>query len=359
MKKTSLFLFISIIILLTFGLMLLFASSAFIALKQHGDAYYYLKKQIISIVVGIFLLLFTSQVFYRKWLDWALPLYFLAIILLCLIFVQGLGKEAGGARRWLQLGFSFQPSDFAKFATILAVCRIYQDTQSKVWLKGFSALILIIIPSMLINIEPDFGASFHLLVSTCVLLFFTNFPGIILIILSICSAPVIYYNIIQVPWRLSRLRAFLDPWQYRFEEGFQLIASYKSFLAGGWFGEGFGRNLARYNLQARHTDFIFAVAGEDIGFIGLFCLCLLYFFITIYTILLIKDTPDNFARLLALGILILFITQAILNMSVNMGILPTKGINLPLVSYGGSSITLYLAIFGIILNINKHATDNV
>ena len=360
MKKTSLVFFVSILSLVAFGLILLFAASSFIGSKTYGDEYYYLKKQLISITVGLMALFITSQIYYKKWLDWSLIIYLFALFLLCMVFIPGIGKEAGGARRWIQyLGISFQPSDLAKFATILALCRIYSDQVSKVWLKGFSSIAIITAPALLINFEPDFGACFHLLVTACTLLFFTTFPGIILIILFICSAPIVYYSVIKVTWRLNRFRAFLDPWQYRFEEGFQLIASYKSFFAGGLFGEGLAKNLGRYNLQARHTDFIFAVGAEDLGFIGTFILCAGYFIITIYILLLLKDATDNFGRLLGTGIMILFITQAIINISVNMGLLPTKGINLPLVSYGGSSITLYLAMFGIILNINKEATENI
>ena len=208
-------------------------------------------------------------------------------------------------------------------------------------------------PFLLISLEPDFGTAFHLIIASTFFLFFTNFPKTILLILSVSSAPIIYYSVIKVSWRLKRFKAFLDPWKYRFEEGYQLIASFKSFLAGNIWGEGLGGSHLRHHLQARHTDFVLAVIAEELGFVGICFVLMLYLFIIFHGMILLKKLDDPFARLFGSGMIIIFSTQAIIHIGVNIGLLPTTGINLPIISYGGTSMITYLMMFGIFLSLFK------
>ena len=340
--------------------MILFSTSSFPAHKSFGDAYYYTKKQSFFVFIGLILLILGTQIPYQIWKTLAWPLYVLSLLLLCLVFAPLIGREAGGAQRWITFyGFSYQPSDLAKFTTIMVIARIFsQENQDQLLgraliIKVLTSLLLIVLPVVLISLEPDFGTSFHLLIVGVFLLFLTNFPFIILLTIGISVAPIIYYNVIQVPWRLKRIIAFLNPWKYRYEEGYQLVAAFKAFLAGEFWGKGLGESMVRHKLQARHTDFIFSVIAEDTGLFGVYLTLGIFLFITVYGMILLEKLENNFGKLLGLGILFIFIFQAIIHISVNMGLLPTTGINLPLISYGGTSMVTYLLMFGILLNILK------
>ena len=174
----------------------------------------------------------------------------------------------------------------------------------------------------------------------------------------VLAIPIIFYNIVNVPYRWERVKAFLDPYTYRFEGAYQLVASFKAFQAGEFFGQGFGEGIRRHNLQARHTDFILAVVAEDLGFFGVFILLALMFGLSGYGLYLMFKIEDIFARLLGCGLIFLFATQMIINVAVTMGLVPTTGINLPLISNGGTSLVTYLSMFGIVLNITRmHSAD--
>ncbi len=355
MKSKTLFLFSCIIFLTLLGLILLFSSSFFMARQQYGDPYHYIRKQTIIMFLGLIICIIATQIPYKIWHRLAWPIYLASLLSLALVFVPFIGKSAGGARRWIEVaGFSFQPSDISKFAVILLICRIYTTTtQLNVYVKSIISLFIIAIPTLLISLEPDFGTAFHLLISLVFLLFLTEFPFFILLLLSINLLPILYYAVIKVPWRFKRLLAFLDPWRYRFEEGYQLVASFKAFIAGGIWGKGIGEGAVRHTFQARHTDFILAIVAENLGFVGIVMILLLYTGISILGFVLIHKKTDLFGQLLGAGIILLFFLQANIHIAVNMGLLPTTGINLPLVSYGGTSLITYLGLFGIFINISK------
>lgn len=349
---TNLVIFALLLIILGFGLNILLASSSFLARQEYGDPYFYLKKQLLFALFGLVCVFIFSQLDYRVWLKVAWPFYFFTLLLLLLVFLPGIGKKAGGASRWLNMGlFSIQPSDLARFATIMVLARIYSNAREIEGNTVLITLLIILVPSALISIEPDFSTALHLLIAAGAFLFFTGFPLRVHGVLMLALMPVVYYYVIKVPFRLERIKAFLDPWRYRYEGAYQLVASFKSFLAGDIWGKGLGEGLRRHNLQARHTDFILAIVAEDTGFAGiLFCLAL-YFGITIYGLYLVMKTRDSFGRLLGSGIFMIFITQVTMNAAVAMGLIPTTGINMPLLSYGGTSLITYMIMFGIVLNI--------
>ena len=340
--------------------MILFSTSSFSAHKSFGDAYYYTKKQSLFVLLGFCLLIISTQIPYTIWKSFAWPLYAISIGLLGMVFLPFIGRAAGGAQRWITFaGFSYQPSDLARFTTIILIARIFsRDGQTDLVGKSMATkvvttLSLIALPVVLISLEPDFGTAFHLLIVGVSLLFLTNFPFVVLLSIGIAVAPLLYYNIVQVPWRLKRIIAFLNPWKYRYEEGYQLVAAFKSFLEGEFWGRGLGESIVRHRLQARHTDFIFSVVAEDFGLLGIYLLLFSFLFIIIYGMILLKNINDNFGKLLGMGILLIFTLQTIIHISVNMGLLPTTGINLPLISYGGTSMITYLLMFGVFLNILK------
>ncbi len=359
-NRVNLTLFTIIVAISLLGLVILFSTSSFSAHKSFGDAYYYTKKQSLFVLLGFCLLTLCTQIPYTIWRNLAWPLYAISIGLLCMVFLPFIGREAGGAQRWITFaGFSYQPSDLARFATIMLIARIFSrenqtDLMGKFLVtKVLMVLSLIALPVALVSLEPDFGTAFHLLIVAVALLFLTNFPFVVLLTIGISVAPILYYNVVKVPWRLKRIIAFLNPWKYRYEEGYQLVAAFKSFFEGEFWGRGLGESIVRHRLQARHTDFIFSVVAEDFGLFGTYLLLCFFLFITIYGMRLLKSVDDNFGRLLGMGILLIFVLQTVIHISVNMGLLPTTGINLPLISYGGTSITTYLLMFGVLLNILK------
>ncbi|HRP69590.1 MAG TPA: putative peptidoglycan glycosyltransferase FtsW [Turneriella sp.] len=356
---TNLILFGLIIALVAFGLNILLASSSFMAREQFSDPYFFLKKQAFAAFLGFLGMLAATQVDPNRYRQWVWPLYALAIFLLVLVFVPGIGKRAGGANRWIVLGgLSLQPSDFAKVALILVLARIYSQAPvtterehgSIDWRLSFVTLFIIALPTFLIAIEQDLGTAIHLVLVASTLLFFTRYPLIMQIGAFLVSVTAAGYIILKTPFRLGRISAWLNPWDERYGAGFQLVASMKSFLAGGLTGKGLGEELVRHHLQERHTDFILAIVAEDLGALGVIALLAAYFLIAFYALILAARIRDDFMRLLATGCVLALILQVVINAGVTMGIFPTKGINLPLVSNGGTSLFVYMVMCGMMLS---------
>lgn len=349
-NATDLFLFTAIILLVAFGLNILLASSSFMAREQFSDPYFFLKKQAFAAFIGFLGMLAMTQIDPEKYRHLVWPAYALTLVLLVLVFVPGIGRRAGGANRWIFVGgLSVQPSDFAKVSVVLVLARIYAQTKQVDFRLGITTLLIIALPAFLIGIEQDLGTAIHLVLVAGALLFFTRFPltmqfGALMAVLG-----AVGYVIVKTPFRLTRIRAFLDPWESRFDAGFQLVASMKAFLAGGLTGKGFGEELVRHHLQERHTDFILAIVAEDFGAVGVIALLSAYFFIATYGLVQAARLRDDFMRLIATGLLLSLILQVIINSAVTMGLLPTKGINLPLVSNGGTSLVVHLVMCGMLL----------
>jgi cell division protein FtsW len=357
-ERSDYFLFLLVILIAFLGLNVLLAATSYIASVTFHDQFYYLKKQAVFVLLGAGVMIIFSQIPYQIWEKISWPFFIFSLILLVLVFIPGVGKEAGGAKRWITvLGISVQPSDLARFGLVLVLARMYshgehgQQGRHNGLIKNSLALAFIGIVALLIKIEPDLGTALHTVFFSGILLLIAGYPVYILLIISIPAIPLVLISLSPYQW--ERIMAFLNPYKYRFESAFQLIASYKSFLSGGFWGQGLGEGLKRHNLQARHTDFIMAVIAEDLGTLGVVFFLLLYLGVFFYSAILLMKVEENFGRLLGTGIILLFITQAIMNVAVVMGLLPTTGINLPLISYGGTSVLSYMAMFGILLNILK------
>lgn len=358
-NPTNLFLFGLIIALVAFGLNVLLASSSFMAREQFSDPYFFLKKQAFAAFIGFLGMLAMTQIDPNRYRHLAWPIFAIAVFALVLVFVPGIGRRAGGANRWIAFGgISIQPSDFAKIALVLVLARIYSQTSGdekqgvqRVDLRlSLMTLFIIAVPAFLIAIEQDLGTAIHLVLTASALLFFTRYPLTMQLMALAASVAAVTYIILKTPFRLTRIKAFLDPWESRYDAGFQLVASMKAFLAGGLTGKGLGEELVRHHLQERHTDFILAIVAEDLGALGVIVLIAAYFTIASYGLVLASRLRDDFMRLLATGILLCLIIQVIINCAVTMGLLPTKGINLPLLSNGGTSLVVYLVMCGMLLS---------
>ncbi|RME92481.1 MAG: hypothetical protein D6767_03145 [Candidatus Hydrogenedentota bacterium] len=327
-------------------------SALLAASNLSGDSWFYFRKQAYFMGIGIILFLIAVQVPWDFWLRLAWPIYGLFLFLLVLVFIPGIGKTAGGASRWIAVGpLSFQPSDGAKIATVFLLARLYGQEKELSWGHIFVTIAVISMPILLIGAEPDFSTAFHLAITAGFLLFLTGFPLSMMTLGILSSLPLLYQLIIRVPYRRKRVLSFLDPWGNRFEGAWQLVASLKSFKQGAFWGEGLGEGVRRHALHARHTDFILSVVAEDTGFAGVFLLLSLYFFCGFYALWQMQKVQNLGAKLLGIGLVLLFLFQTAIHIGVTMGLLPTTGISLPLASYGGSSLLAFFFSFGVVVNI--------
>ena len=353
-RNYSDFVIIWVFMIVATGLAVLYSASSYIGYRDFSDPTFYIRKQLLMILLGAIVLFISMRIPLKSLQDFAPLLYLGSLLLLIAVFIPGLGKKAGGAARWINLGFfSLQPSDLARVSLLIMLARMNASEQDYGFKKIGLTVLIISLPVVLIGIEPDLGTALHVLLSAAALLFVTKFPVRFFFMAAFFSIPILYIGVINVAFRLERIKAFLDPWTYRFEGAYQLVASLKAFLYGGLVGNGIGSGLKRFNLQARHTDFILATLAEDAGLLGVILCLLAYFGLTIFCLVLLKSVRNDFARTLGMGLILSFFFQFSLNAAVTMGMIPTTGINMPLFSYGGTSMVTHLLSFGLVISALK------
>ena len=345
-----------VLFLVGIGIVMVYSASSALALKKFGTGYYFLKKQACFALLGIMALVACRHFPHRFLRNLAYPLLILAIALLVAVKFTKFGYSAGGASRWIRFGgFTFQPSEFARFA--LVVYLAYSMDKKKDKLKdfyvGFFPHILALgILAALIIIQPDFGSVLILGAITWIMLFVGG--GRLLHLLASLSAllPVVYYCMINAEYRLKRLMTFLNPWQYPSDEGYQIVHSLMAFGTGGIWGTGIGQGYQKlFYLPEPHTDFIFSVIGEEFGLVGVLVILGLYAMIFWRGIWIARNTENTFGSLLAVGLITSTGLQVGVNMAVTLALLPTKGLTLPFLSYGGTSLLMNMASIGILMNI--------
>lgn len=349
---------LAVILLIGIGLVAVYSASSILAEEKFGDHYYYLKRQAIFCLFGLLLMILAKNVnylLYRK-----LVYFFLgsSLILLILLLVPGLGYKVGGAQRWFRFGFiSMQPSEAAKLS--LAIFIAYSMSKNVenmgTFFHGlFPHLFVAAIFITLILLQPDLGTAIIIGMWMLILLFIGGVNlGQLLVLLGLIT-PVVFYLITQSAYRLHRWWAFLNPWEDPQGFGFQIIHSFLAFGSGGLLGVGLGRSKQKlFYLPEPHTDFIMSIIAEEIGFIGISVLLILFALVVIRGIKIALNAPELFGTYLALGISCMLAVQVIVNMGVVMALLPTKGLALPFISYGGSSLIVSLIGMGILMNISK------
>jgi cell division protein FtsW len=271
--------------------------------------------------------------------------------------VPGIGQAAKGSTRWLGYGmFKIQPSEFVKIFMVIYLVKVFsaEERENRV-IQLLIPVIIMAILFILIMMQPDFGTAVDLLIIFVFIMFISGFPFLYLVSLFIISLPMFYLLIYQVDYRRERLLAFIDPWKDRFGIGYHIIQSFIAFKNGGLLGTGLGYGTQKIKrLPEPHTDFIFAVIAEEVGLLGTFFILILYGFIFWRGLLISLNAPDEFGKLLAIGLTLLIVGQALINIGVVSGSLPTTGIPLPLISYGGSSLLSTMIAIGILLNISRH-----
>ncbi|HUU39568.1 MAG TPA: putative lipid II flippase FtsW [Desulfatiglandales bacterium] len=352
----------AVVLLIGIGLVAVFSSSSLIADQRYGNHYYYFKKQILFTILGVSLMILAKNInylFYRR-----LAYFFLGLglVLLVLLLVPGLGIKVGGAQRWFRFGFiSLQPSELVKLP--LMVFMAYSMSKHAENMGSFSHgffphLLVGAIFLVPILLQPDLGTAVIIGLWMLILLFIGGVNLFQILVLLGLVTPIICYLISHTAYRLQRLWAFLNPWQDPQGFGFQIIHSFLAFGSGGLWGAGLGNSKQKlFYLPEPHTDFILSIIAEEMGLIGVTAILILFAFLVIRGIKIALNAPELFGAYLAIGISCMLALQVIVNMGVVMALLPTKGLTLPFISYGGSSLIVNLTCMGILMNISSNSLE--
>jgi len=353
----------AVFLLLVISVVMVYSASSVVALTSYNDPAYFMKRQVMWAVLGLGLMAMTMRFDHRILSDQrvVIALVVISLALLGATLVPGLGKMVNGSRRWLRLGFfSFQTSELAKFA--LVVYLSYYISKKGERLRDFKnglvpAYVVTAVFMAIAAFQPDFGSAVTLATVAGIMLFagganLLHIGGTIL-----AALPLLYFGVVHKAYRWRRITSYLNPWEDQDGAGYQIIQSFLAFGSGGVFGRGLGEGRQKLLfLPERHSDFIYAVIGEELGFIGALAVIVLFLIILWRGVKIALAAGDPFSRHLALGITFLITVQSVVNMGVVTGLLPTKGIALPLVSYGGSSLVVSMAALGVLLNISRETS---
>ncbi len=343
------------------GLIILSSASIAVSYKDHGSAAYYTLRQLmLGGIMGIVALFLCQLMPYRFWKQLALPLIIISFILIAFIFIPQISYNAGGARRWIKLGmFSFQPSEILKLGFIVYLASWLDARRKDIRSISYGMMPFVLMVSIIgifLMMQKDLG-TFAVILATAGIMYFLGGGNISQIgSMLIFGIIIIYFLIEMTPYRLARVTVFLNPSQDPRGLSYHINQAFIAIGSGGFWGLGFGRSLQKYNyLPEPMTDSIFAIFAEEMGFIGVCALCILFGFFFLRALIIAKKAPDIFGKLLAMGLAVSIMTQVFINMAAISGLVPLTGITLPFISYGGTSFAITMGMAGIILNISKHA----
>ncbi len=356
-RRLDFILLFTVVALVGIGIVMVYSTSAIIAADRFGDPYYFLKRQALYAAAGFVLMLVMMFFPYENLKRFAYPILIFSVLLLIAVLIPGIGHRTGGAMRWLKIqSFSFQPSEFAKLGLVVFLAYLLAKKEEKIRSFSFGFLPPVLLSGLVIALvmkEPDFGAAFFLAAMVFLLLFVGGARVIYMTGAFLIAVPVAYTFLMNVGYRYRRLMSFIRPWEDPKGTSFQIIQSFLSFGSGGLFGLGLGEGRQKlFFLPAPHTDFIFSVIGEELGLVGATVVVLLFFILTLRGIQIGLSLEDRFGVYLALGITLMISLQAAINMGVVLGLLPTKGLTLPFISYGGTSLIANLAGVGILFHLS-------
>ena len=360
-KRTSgdIFIPISVVLLTIIGTVFIYSASSYSAGATYGDSFYFVKKQVIGILLGIVAMIGACFIDYKKLKKFRYLVAIISVILLLLVFVPGIGIENYGAKRWIGFGsITLQPSEVAKFSLILfSAGYISEKTDKMRTFKGILPILSFgLLLCLLIIAEPNMSITVCMALLMVTLLFAGGMRIKHFIILIIPAVAVAVLLILMEPYRLNRLSAFLNPWASPKGEGYQLLQSLYALGSGGWFGVGLFNSRQKYAfLPFSESDFILSIVGEEIGFIGILLFFALLFFIVYRGIRTAIKAKDVFGYIMSVGITMIFGIQVVINALVVSGAIPPTGLPLPLVSSGNTSIIIFMAEMGILYNISKQS----
>ena len=350
-------LLLPVLALLSIGLIMVASASFSFAEHRLGDQLFFFKRHLAYLLIAAGAMAVGFFVSPSVWANYGRLWILLAVFLLIIVLIPGIGREVNGSRRWLAFaGFTLQVSELVKVATVVflsAHLEKHRDTLSDDWREFFKLIAVIVVLSILLLMEPDFGSAVTLSCTFMALLFLggSHIRQFSLVFAAgLLAIGALAYT---APYRLERLATYLDPWADPFNAGYQLIQSLIAFGRGEWFGVGLGQSVQKMlYLPEAHTDFVFAIFAEEFGFVGVLCLMSLYVLLILRVLQLGKlaiGRKNWYAAFVLIGFGLLLSGQTFINLGVNAGLLPTKGLTLPFVSYGGSSLLVCCAMIGMML----------
>jgi cell division protein FtsW len=357
-------LWIEVLLLIGVGLVMIYSASSIMALRKFGDSAHYFKRQLACIALGIVTILVVSRFSYRNYRRTVPWMFLLTVLALTLVLIPGLGSEINGARRWFNFRFFLvQPAEFAKVVWIIFLSVSLEKKREDVhrFSIGFLPhIVLVGVFSGLLLKEPDFGTTMMLGCLTVFMLMLGGVPYHHLFILVPGGAVFLYKFVYLVRYRWERITAFLNPWTDPLDSGYQLIQAWIAVGSGGILGKGLGFGQQKlFYLPESFTDFILAVLGEELGFVGIFGVCALFLLLFQTGIRISRSAPDYLGSLMAFGLTLLLTLQALMNIGVVLGLFPTKGLPLPFISYGGSAFLANCVSVGILMNIARRSRNQV
>jgi cell division protein FtsW len=349
-----------VVALCSVGVVMVYSASALIAADRFHDPLYFLKKQFFWAMLGFACLWAAMRLDYRRLEHLVPPLLVGSFILLLLVLVPPFGQEINGTRRWLRGGpFSFQPVELAKFSLVLYLASFLSRRQELIGSFGQGLVPPLLVAGLMAGltiIQPDLGNSLALIILAVGLCYLAGARVKHMLAIAGAALPVVAVLIATKPYRWRRMLAFVNPWDDPQGSGFQIIQSFLALGSGGWFGLGLGESKQKlFYLPEPYTDFIFSIIGEELGLVGAVVVVSLYALLVWRGLRIGVRAPDAFGGYLALGLTIMLATQTLVNIGVVTGALPTKGLPLPFVSFGGSALLMTMFSTGVLLNISQHA----
>lgn len=349
-------LLLAVLFLVGIGMVMVYSASSALAMQKYHSDYYFLKRQGTFALLSILALVSCRYMPYRIYKVFAYPFLVLSLALLAAVHIPGFGNEAGGAIRWLDFGFiKFQPSEPARLALIIYLAYSLEKKQELIGRFAVSVvphLFVLIVFSAVLLTQPDFGSIVIFWALSLIMMFIGGVKIIHLTGILLPIAIMGWWFMTFEKYRLDRVLTFLNPWEYATSVGYQTIHSLMAFGTGGIFGVGLGKGYQKlFYLPEPHTDFIFSVIGEELGMVGVLIIVFSYVVILYQGFIIAKNATDLFGSLVAMGITVAMGLSICINMGVTLGMLPTKGLTLPFLSYGGTSLLLNMAVIGILMNI--------
>lgn len=349
---------IAVLILVGIGVVMVYSASSVEAYAAYHSATYFLKRQLLWAVLGLGIMALFSRIPYHQWMRWSIPIFGFTLLCLLLVLVPHVGIEVNGARRWLGAGpLLFQPSELAKLSVILlfGLTLTYRQSEVSNLKQGFLPhLLALVVLFGLILKEPDLGTALSLGGTAVVMMIVAGANWRHIASLGVLSVPAIGALIAIEPYRVQRILAFMDPFKDPLGSGYHTIQGLMAIGSGGLLGSGLGNSALKFfYLPEAHTDFIFAILAEELGFLGAAAVLVLFFVVAWRGYRIALEAPDRFGAVLAVGLTTMVLLQAILNIGVVTDSLPVTGVPLPFISYGGSSLVFTLAGIGILLSISR------
>jgi len=356
MKKIDKILLLSVIIISLFGLLMIYSSSTIWAEYKFNDPYKFLKTQGIFLIIGYFIIYLISKINYKTYFKYSNIILISCLILLILVLIPGIGTVRNGSRSWFGIGsFGIQPSEFTKLGIIIFTSKYLTNNKIKdIKTSVLPILSIVLLIFGLIMLQPDFGTGIIIVITIIVMLFVSGVKMNFFLKIGSLGIIGIIILIIIAPYRLKRIISFINPWADPLGSGFQIIQSLYAIGPSGLLGSGLGNSIQKhFYLPEPQTDFIFSIISEELGFIGVLFVIILFITIIYRGLNISIKQEDNFAKYLSFGLTFSLAFQTILNLMVVVGLIPVTGVTLPFLSYGGSSLLVSMTNIGILLNISK------